>query len=615
MATTEKKPRRLVIVESPTKARTIVGYLGDGYDVEASVGHIRDLPTPSELPADMKKGPYGKFAVDVDNGFDPYYRVDPGKKKKVTELKRLLKDADELYLATDEDREGEAIAWHLLEVLKPKIPVKRMVFHEITPEAIARALENTREIDIDLVDAQETRRVLDRLYGYEVSPVLWRKIRAGLSAGRVQSVATRLVVERERERMAFVSADYWDLDIDLGLPDGSNPFAANLTTLDGSRVASGRDFDDKGQLKTKSAVVVDQARAEELATLLSGPAKNALTVTAVESKPYSRRPAAPFTTSTMQQEAGRKLRMSARQAMRTAQSLYEHGYITYMRTDSSALSGQAISAARRQVTELYGPEFVPEAPRQYSGKQKSAQEAHEAIRPAGDSFRTPAQVAKSLNGDEFRLYDLIWKRTVASQMADAKGKTATIRVGADLGDGHEAGFSASAPSSPSAASSPPTRRVRTRAGTTRSPANPACRRSRRARSSPSSPSKPTVTPRTASALHRGEPGQAARGARHRPSLDVRFDHLRHPGPRLRHLTRECARAQLARVLRRPPPRGALHGARRLRVHRRPRIRARPDRDGRGGPQGLARTLLLRRRGLRPGRAQGDRRRPRRHRRP
>ncbi|GAA1871158.1 type I DNA topoisomerase [Brevibacterium marinum] len=443
MTTTEKQPRRLVIVESPTKARTIVGYLGEGYDIEASVGHIRDLPTPSELPADMKKGPYGKFAVDVDNGFDPYYRVDPGKKKKVTELKRLLKDADELYLATDEDREGEAIAWHLLEVLKPKIPVKRMVFHEITPEAINRALENTREIDEALVDAQETRRILDRLYGYEISPVLWRKIRAGLSAGRVQSVTTRLVVERERERMAFVPADYWDLDVDLGLPDGTNPFAANLTTLDGSRVASGRDFNDRGELKNSSAAVVDQAKAEALATELNGAAKDSLTVTAVESKPYSRRPAAPFTTSTLQQEAGRKLRMSSRQAMRTAQSLYEHGYITYMRTDSSALSDQATSAARKQVTELYGPEFVPQSPRTYSGKQKSAQEAHEAIRPSGDSFRTPAQVAKSLSGDEFRLYDLIWKRTVASQMADAKGKTATIKVRADLADGHDAGFSAS----------------------------------------------------------------------------------------------------------------------------------------------------------------------------
>ena len=443
MTTTEKKPRRLVIVESPTKARTIVGYLGEGYDIEASVGHIRDLPTPSELPADMKKGPYGKFAVDVDNDFDPYYRVDPGKKKKVTELKRLLKDADELYLATDEDREGEAIAWHLLEVLKPKIPVKRMVFHEITQEAIERALENTREIDVALVDAQETRRILDRLYGYEISPVLWRKIRAGLSAGRVQSVTTRLVVERERERMAFVSADYWDLDVDLGLPDGSSAFAANLTTLDGARVASGRDFNDKGELKNSSATVVNQAKAEELATQLNGTAKDALTVTTVESKPYSRKPAAPFTTSTLQQEAGRKLRMSARQAMRTAQSLYEQGYITYMRTDSSALSGQAVSAARKQVTELYGPEFVPQSPRTYSGKQKSAQEAHEAIRPSGDSFRTPAQVSKALGGDEFRLYDLIWKRTVASQMADAKGKTATIKVRADLADGHDAGFSAS----------------------------------------------------------------------------------------------------------------------------------------------------------------------------
>ncbi|MDN5656751.1 type I DNA topoisomerase, partial [Brevibacterium sandarakinum] len=443
MTTTEKQPRRLVIVESPTKARTIVGYLGEGYDIEASVGHIRDLPTPSELPTDMKKGPYGKFAVDVDNGFDPYYRVDPGKKKTVTELKRLLKDADELYLATDEDREGEAIAWHLLEVLKPKIPVKRMVFHEITPEAIERALENTREIDTALVDAQETRRILDRLYGYEISPVLWRKIRAGLSAGRVQSVTTRLVVERERERMAFVPADYWDLDVDLGLPDGANPFAANLTTVDGSRVASGRDFNDQGELKNSSATVVDQAKAEALAAELNGTAKDALTVTAVESKPYSRKPAAPFTTSTLQQEAGRKLRMSSRQAMRTAQSLYEQGYITYMRTDSSALSGQAISAARKQVTELYGPEFVPQSPRTYTGKQKSAQEAHEAIRPSGDSFRTPAQVSKSLSGDEFRLYDLIWKRTVASQMADAKGKTATIKVRADLADGHDAGFSAS----------------------------------------------------------------------------------------------------------------------------------------------------------------------------
>ena len=440
----EKKPRRLVIVESPTKARTIVGFLGDGYTVEASVGHIRDLPQPSELPADMKKGPYGKFAVDVEDGFKPYYRVDPDKKKKVTELRKLLKEADELYLATDEDREGEAIAWHLLEVLKPKVPVKRLVFHEITPEALERALENTREIDYDLVYAQETRRILDRLYGYEISPVLWRKVRAGLSAGRVQSVATRLVVERERERMAFVSADYWDLDIDLQAPGQAESFAAKLTAVDGQKIAQGRDFTDEGTLKPSAKVrILGQQDAEELAAKLSGEAKDRLSVTALETKPYSRRPAAPFTTSTLQQEAGRKLRMSARQAMRTAQSLYENGYITYMRTDSPVLSSEALSAARRQVGELYGPEFVPSKPRIYASKQKGAQEAHEAIRPAGDHFRTPAQVSSQLRGDEFKLYELIWKRTVASQMADAKGSTATMRINADLGSGSSAELTAS----------------------------------------------------------------------------------------------------------------------------------------------------------------------------
>ena len=440
----EKKPRRLVIVESPTKARTIVGFLGDGYTVEASVGHIRDLPQPSELPTDMKKGPYGKFAVDVEDGFKPYYRVDPDKKKKVTELRKLLKEADELYLATDEDREGEAIAWHLLEVLKPKVPVKRLVFHEITPEALERALENTREIDYDLVYAQETRRILDRLYGYEISPVLWRKVRAGLSAGRVQSVATRLVVERERERMAFVSADYWDLDIDLQAPGQAESFAAKLTAVDGQKIAQGRDFTDEGTLKPRTkARILGQQDAEELAAKLSGEAKDRLSVTALETKPYSRRPAPPFTTSTLQQEAGRKLRMSARQAMRTAQSLYENGYITYMRTDSPVLSSEALSAARRQVGELYGPEFVPSKPRIYASKQKGAQEAHEAIRPAGDHFRTPAQVSGQLRGDEFKLYELIWKRTVASQMADAKGSTATMRINADLGSGSSAELTAS----------------------------------------------------------------------------------------------------------------------------------------------------------------------------
>ncbi|GCE75403.1 type I DNA topoisomerase [Cellulomonas biazotea] len=420
--------RKLVIVESPAKARTIAGYLGEGYDVEASVGHIRDLPQPSELPADMKKGPFGKFAVDVDNGFVPYYVVDPDKRKKVSELKKLLKDSDELYLATDEDREGEAIAWHLLQELKPKVPVKRMVFHEITPEAIQRALSSTRDLDDRLVDAQETRRILDRLYGYEVSPVLWRKVRQGLSAGRVQSVATRLVVERERERMAFVAADYWDVTGTFAVQDASQPqFSARLSGVDGRRVATGRDFDDRGTLRSSDVVHLDEASAHALVAGLDGADWS---VRSLETKPYTRRPAAPFTTSTLQQEASRKLRMSSRQTMRTAQTLYENGYITYMRTDSPALSTQAVDAARRQASELYGPEYVPDAARVYTSKAKGAQEAHEAIRPAGDHFRTPAQVAREITGDQFRLYELIWKRTVASQMADARGQTASVRIGA-----------------------------------------------------------------------------------------------------------------------------------------------------------------------------------------
>jgi DNA topoisomerase-1 len=428
--------RRLVIVESPKKAQTIAGYLGAGYDVEASVGHIRDLPQPSDLPAEMKKGPFGKFAVDVDNGFEPYYVVDADKKKKVSELKRALKDADELFLATDEDREGEAIAWHLLQVLEPKVPVHRMVFHEITREAIQRALQDTRDLDERLVDAQETRRILDRLYGYEVSPVLWRKIRAGLSAGRVQSVATRLVVERERERMAFRSASYWDVagtfaPQDAGSAGGeaANAFPARLVALDGTRVATGRDFDDTGQLtaaaRTAAVVHLDRPAVTALVDALDGAP---VAVRSVEEKPYTRRPAAPFTTSTLQQEASRKLRLSSRQAMRVAQGLYENGYITYMRTDSTVLSEQAISAARRQAAQLYGPDFVPDRPRLYASKSKNAQEAHEAIRPSGDNFRTPAQVSGELRGDDFRMYELIWKRTVASQMADARGSTASVRL-------------------------------------------------------------------------------------------------------------------------------------------------------------------------------------------
>jgi len=421
---------KLVIVESPTKARTITPFLGSDYEVEASVGHIRDLPQPSELPAEMKKGPYKKFAINVEDGFDPYYVVDADKKKKVAELKRKLKDADELYLATDEDREGEAIAWHLLQVLDPKVPVKRMVFHEITREAIVRALDATRELDTRLVDAQETRRILDRLYGYEISPVLWRKIGPGLSAGRVQSVATRLVVERERERMAFRSASYWDVSGEFTGGRGETAgtaFTARLTSVGGTRVATGRDFDDVGQLKGRAGGVV-HLDADGAHGLVEALGEASFTVSSVETKPYTRRPAAPFTTSTLQQEASRKLRMNSRAAMRTAQSLYENGYITYMRTDSVTLSTEAVSAARRQAADLYGAEYVPDKPRVYANKSKNAQEAHEAIRPAGDHFRTPAQVAKALSGDEFRLYELIWKRTVASQMADARGSTASIRM-------------------------------------------------------------------------------------------------------------------------------------------------------------------------------------------
>ncbi|MDE9366938.1 type I DNA topoisomerase [Luteipulveratus sp. YIM 133132] len=435
--------RKLVIVESPAKAKKIGEYLGSDYTVDASVGHIRDLPNPSELPADMKKGPYGKFAVDIDNGFDAYYVVDADKKKKVSELKRLLKDSDELYLATDEDREGEAIAWHLLEVLKPKVPVKRMVFHEITKEAIQRAANATRDLDDRLVNAQETRRILDRLYGYEISPVLWRKIRRGLSAGRVQSVATRMVVERERERMAFVAASYWDVEGEFRPESAGQAFTARLTGVDGKRVAVGRDFDDRGVLKTQDLVHLDQQRATSLAESV---AQSRATVSSVQEKPYTRRPSAPFTTSTLQQEASRKLRLSSKNAMRVAQRLYENGYITYMRTDSTTLSESALSAARQQARDLYGAEYVPDAPRTYEKKAKNAQEAHEAIRPAGDRFRTPAQVAGELRGDEFALYELIWKRTVASQMADARGSTATVRLSVPVestGFARTAEFSAS----------------------------------------------------------------------------------------------------------------------------------------------------------------------------
>jgi len=429
-------PKRLVIVESPAKARTIAGFLGGDYAVHSSVGHIRDLPDrASDVPEAQRKR-FGALGVDVSEGFEPYYVVDPGKKKIVAELRKLLSASDELLLATDEDREGEAIAWHLVEVLKPKVPVRRMVFHEITNDAIARALDETRSIDKRLVDAQETRRILDRLYGYEVSPVLWKKVTRGLSAGRVQSVATRLVVERERERMAFTSAEYWDL---LATFD-PGAFEARLVALDGARVAQGRDFAPSGELRGNEVIQLDEEGARSLATRLEGAT---FVVRSVEERPYRRKPAAPFRTATLQQEASRKLRFSAQTTMRVAQRLYESGYITYMRTDSTTLSESAVEAARTQVRELFGAEFVPEKPRRYGRAVANAQEAHEAIRPSGDEFRTPKEVQGQLGRDEHALYDLIWKRTLASQMEDARGQTVSLRIAASSSTGEDAEFGAS----------------------------------------------------------------------------------------------------------------------------------------------------------------------------
>jgi DNA topoisomerase-1 len=434
-------------VESPTKARKIASYLGSNYIVESSRGHIRDLPrAAADVPAKYKSEPWARLGVNVDADFEPLYIISPEKKGTVTELKGLLKDVDELYLATDGDREGEAIAWHLLETLKPSVPVKRMVFHEITEPAILSAAENPRDLDIDLVDAQETRRILDRLYGYEVSPVLWKKVAPKLSAGRVQSVATRIIVQRERERMAFRSAGYWDvtaeLDASVSDPQASPPkFTAKLNQVDGRRVAAGRDFDSLGGLKKPDEVLVlDEAAAGALATGLRGAQ---LTVSSVEQKPYTRKPYAPFMTSTLQQEAGRKLRFSSERCMSIAQRLYENGYITYMRTDSTTLSQSAIDAARNQATQLYGEEYVHPTPRQYTRKVKNAQEAHEAIRPAGDVFQTPGQLHAQLDTDEFRLYELIWQRTVASQMADARGTTLSLRISGQSTGGEQVVFSAS----------------------------------------------------------------------------------------------------------------------------------------------------------------------------
>ncbi|QLE73235.1 type I DNA topoisomerase [Streptomyces rectiverticillatus] len=442
---TAKGGRRLVIVESPAKAKTIKGYLGPGYVVEASVGHIRDLPNgAAEVPAKYKGESWARLGVNVEKDFQPIYVVNHDKKDQVKKLKELLAESDELFLATDEDREGEAIAWHLQEVLKPKVPVRRMVFHEITKDAIQAAVASPRELNKKLVDAQETRRILDRLYGYEVSPVLWKKVMPRLSAGRVQSVATRLVVERERERIAFRSAEYWDLTGSFSTGrsgDNSDPatLTARLASVDGRRVAQGRDFGSNGQLKDAAQVLhLDEANARALAAAL---ADTSFSVRSVESKPYRRSPYAPFRTTTLQQEASRKLGFGAKATMQVAQKLYENGFITYMRTDSTTLSDTAVNAARAQVTQLYGADYLPEKPRTYAGKVKNAQEAHEAIRPSGDRFRTPAETG--LTGDQFRLYELIWKRTVASQMKDATGNSVTVRIAGRASDGREAEFSAS----------------------------------------------------------------------------------------------------------------------------------------------------------------------------
>jgi DNA topoisomerase-1 len=433
-----------VIVESPTKARKIASYLGSNYVVQSSRGHIRDLPRKAaEVPAKYKGEPWSNLGVNVDNDFEPIYIVTPDKRATVAELKEALKGVDELYLATDGDREGEAIAWHLLETLKPTIPVRRMVFHEITEPAILAAAQNPRDLDTDLVEAYETRRILDRLYGYEVSPVLWKKVMPKLSAGRVQSVETRIVVQRERERMKFVMASYWDVAaaLDAGADATPRAFGARLTAVDGTRLATGRDFGPNGELRPGVDVrTLDEAEARRLADAL---ANATLSVASVEEKPYTRKPYPPFMTSTLQQEAGRKLRFSANRAMSVAQRLYENGYITYMRTDSTTLSESALAAARAQAVDLYGSQYVPAQPRRYERKVKNAQEAHEAIRPAGEVFRTPGEVAPELESDEFRLYELIWQRTIASQMADARGTTMSVRITGAASSGEQCTFSAS----------------------------------------------------------------------------------------------------------------------------------------------------------------------------
>jgi DNA topoisomerase-1 len=433
-----KQLKKLVIVESPAKARKIGGYLGDDYVVEASIGHIRDLPQrAADIPKEYKKFAWSREGVDIENDFAPLYVINRDKKDKVQELKDLLKDSDELILATDEDREGEAIAWHLMEILRPKVPVKRMVFNEITKDAILKAVNETRDIDQKLVDAQETRRVLDRLYGYRLSPVLWKKVMPRISAGRVQSVATRLIVERERERMAFIASTWWDLTATT-----DQGFNARLLSVAGKRLATTNDFDSNGALKEKSAgqiLLLGEAEATKLSNSLTG---EKLKVKSIEESPRTERPKPPFTTSTMQQDAGSRLGWGAQLTMRIAQSLYEGGYITYMRTDSVNLSETAIKAARSAAKALYGADHIPDSPRVYEGKSKNAQEAHEAIRPAGDTFKTPGELATELTRDQLSLYDLIWKRTVASQMADAKKMQARVDFDVKTKDGQDAIFRA-----------------------------------------------------------------------------------------------------------------------------------------------------------------------------
>ena len=427
-----------MIVESPAKARKIGGYLGDEYIVEASIGHIRDLPQrAADIPKEYKKFPWSREGVDIENEFAPLYVINPDKKQKVQELKDLLKEADELILATDEDREGEAIAWHLMEILRPKVPVRRMVFNEITKEAILKAVNETRDIDQHLVDAQETRRVLDRLFGYRLSPVLWKKVMPRISAGRVQSVATRLIVERERERMAFIASTWWDLTATT-----DQNFTARLISVDGKRVATTNDFDSNGALKEKNASQILLINETEATSLTESLKNKKLIVKSIEESPRTERPKPPFTTSTMQQDAGSRLGWGAQLTMRIAQSLYEGGYITYMRTDSVNLSQTAINAARNAAQSLYGKDHIPDSPRFYEGKTKNAQEAHEAIRPAGDTFKTPGELAPELNRDQLALYDLIWKRTVASQMADAKKMQARVDFDVETKDGKKTIFRA-----------------------------------------------------------------------------------------------------------------------------------------------------------------------------